>query len=137
MDWKTLNPKIIQEFRNNSGKVKQFGDLPVVILHTIGAKSGRLLGVPLITVIEEDGTMLLFGSNAGSTRHPTWLYNLRAQPRIKVEYGTECFQADVLELPEQERQERIAIQSARTPQFADYVQSAAPRQIPAFKIQRL
>lgn len=137
MDWKTLNPKIIQEFRDNSGKIKQFGDLPVVILHTIGAKSGRLLEVPLITIIEEDGTMLLFGSNAGSTRHPTWLYNLRAQPRIDVEFGSERFKADVLELPEQERQERIAIQSARTPQFADYVKSAAPRQIPAFKIQRL
>lgn len=137
MDWKTLNPKIIQEFRDNGGKIKQFGDLPVVILHTIGAKSGRLLEVPLITIIEEDGTMLLFGSNAGSPKHPTWLYNLRSQPRITVEYGSESFTADVLELPEDERQQRVNTQSQRTPQFADYVESAAPRQIPAFKIQRL
>lgn len=137
MDWKTLNPKIIQEFRNNGGKVKQFGDLPVVVLHTIGAKSGRLLEVPLITIIEEDGTLLLFGSNAGSPTHPTWLYNLRATPRITVEFGTESFTADVLELPEDERQQRVNTQSQRTPQFADYVESASPRQIPAFKIQRL
>ena len=137
MDWKSLNQRIIREFRDNGGKVEQFGNLPVVILHTIGAKSGRLLEVPLITVIEEDGTMLLFGSNAGSPKHPTWLYNLRAQPRITVEYGTESFTADVLELPESERQQRVTTQSQRTPQFADYVESASPRQIPAFKIQRL
>ena len=68
MDWKTLNPKIIQEFRNNGGK---------------------------------------------------------------------SFTADVLELPEDERQQRVNTQYQRTPQFADYVESAAPRQIPAFKIQRL
>jgi hypothetical protein len=38
-DWKTLNQEVISEFRTNAGKVAQFGDLPVVILHTIGARS--------------------------------------------------------------------------------------------------
>lgn len=42
MDWKTLNTQVIAEFRANKGKVAQFGDLPVVILHTIGAKTGGL-----------------------------------------------------------------------------------------------
>ena len=137
MDWKALNSAVIAEFRDNGGKVAQFGDLPVVILHTIGAKTGRLLEVPLITVIENDGTMLLFGSNAGSDKHPVWLYNVRSHPRIKVELGAETFTAEIVELGEEERLRRIAIQSERTPQFADYVASAAPRQIPVFEIRRL
>lgn len=136
MDWKSLNHNVIQEFRANAGIVKQFGDLPMVVLQTIGAKSGRLLEVPLITVIEEDGSMLLFGSNAGSAKHPVWIYNLRVNPTITVEFGTETFIANVIEQDETERAQRVAIQSQRTPQFADYVASAAPRAIPVFKIQR-
>ena len=61
MDWKLLNRNVIEEFRINSGRVAQFGDLPVVILNTIGAKTGNLLEVPLITVID-DGRMYLFGN---------------------------------------------------------------------------
>ena len=137
MDWKSLNGRVIDEFRANGGIVKQFGGLPMVVLNTIGAKSGKVLEVPLITVIEEDGTMLLFGSNAGSPKHPVWLYNLRANPTITVEFGTETFTANVIELDAAQRERRVTIQSQRTPQFADYVTNAAPRAIPVFKIQRV
>jgi deazaflavin-dependent oxidoreductase (nitroreductase family) len=137
MDWKTLNTAVIEEFRANKGKVAQFGDLPVVILHTIGAKTGRLLEVPLIVVPEDDGTMHLLGSNAGSKSHPVWIYNLRANPVITIEMGTEKFRARVVELAPPEAAARVAIQSERTPQFADYVTSAAPRLITVFSIERV
>ncbi|MEM7017623.1 MAG: nitroreductase/quinone reductase family protein [Pseudomonadota bacterium] len=137
MDWKTLNAQVIAEFRANQGKVAQFGDLPVVILHTIGAKTGRLLEVPLIVVLEDDGTMLLFGTNAGSKSPPVWAFNLRANPEITIEYSTETFRANMIELSGKDREERISIQSERTPIFAEYVASAAPRQVPVFTIQRL
>ena len=80
MDWSTLNPEVIREFRANAGKVARFGDLPVVILNTVGARTGRILEVPLITVLD-DGEMLLFASNAGSQRHPVWIHNVRAHPK--------------------------------------------------------
>jgi len=134
MDWKTLNIKVINEFRANEGKVAQFGSLPVVILHTIGARTGRLLEVPLIAILEEDGTMLLFGSNAGSKSHPVWIHNLRANPNITIEFGNEEFQANICELTGSEAKQRLDTQSERTPQFADYVVSAAPRQFAVFSI---
>ena len=136
MDWKNLNAKVIEEFRTNGGKVAQFGDLPVVILHTIGAKSGRVMEIPLVAVLDDD-EMLLFGSNAGSGSHPVWIFNLRANPQITVEYGSERFLANVTELDEVSRQQQVKIQSERTPRFADYVSSAAPRQIPVFAISRV
>ncbi|MBT3897662.1 MAG: nitroreductase family deazaflavin-dependent oxidoreductase, partial [Gammaproteobacteria bacterium] len=63
MDWKLLNRNVIEEFRINSGRVAQFGDLPVVILNTIGAKTGNLLEVPLITVIDVEFKTEVFRAN--------------------------------------------------------------------------
>jgi deazaflavin-dependent oxidoreductase (nitroreductase family) len=136
MDWKSLNRNVIEEFRINSGRVAQFGDLPVVILNTIGAKTGNLLEVPLITVID-DGRMYLFGTNAGAKKQPAWIYNLRANPVIDVEFKTEVFRANLTELDGQQRKDRIQIQSQQTPQFADYIASSAPRQVAVFRIDPL
>ena len=86
-DWSTLNAEVIAEFRANGGRVARFGELPVVILHTIGAKSGRVREVPLIVVVDDD-EMLLYGTKAGATTHPDWYFNLRAHPQITVEYAS-------------------------------------------------
>lgn len=135
MDWKTVNATIIAEFRENEGRVKQFGDLPVAILHTIGAKSGNLLEVPLITIIEDE-RMYVYGSNAGAKKHPTWIYNLRKHPNIKVEYGAGSFRATIKELSVEDAAKMVRVQAEHSPQFADYVTNAAPRQITVFEICR-
>ncbi len=131
-DW---NAQIIAEFRANGGKVEQFGDAPLVILHTIGAKSGELREIPLVALVDGD-VLTVFASKAGAPTNPDWAYNLRANPAIKVEYGTEEFAANVTELPEDEGQRRLMAQAALMPQFAEYVESAAPRIIPVFEITK-
>lgn len=131
-DW---NKQIIEEFRANGGRVEQFGDNPLVILHTIGAKSGELREVPLVALIDDDD-LIVFASKAGAPTHPDWLYNLRANPDIHVEFGTDTFDARVTELSADESKQRIEEQAQILPQFAEYVTSAAPRLIPAFGIER-
>jgi deazaflavin-dependent oxidoreductase (nitroreductase family) len=132
-DW---NKQVIEEFRANGGRVAQFGDAPLVILHTVGARSGETREIPLVALIDADG-MFVFASRAGSTQHPDWLFNLRAQPDITVEFGTETFRARVTELPDPQRAEKLDAQAAIMPVFAGYVTSAAPRQIPVLAIERL
>ena len=83
-DW---NKAVIEEFRANGGKVAQFGDSPVVILHTIGAKSGELREIPLVALVGDDGGLTVFASKAGAPTNPDWYYNLKANPDITVEYG--------------------------------------------------
>jgi len=131
-DW---NAQIISEFRANGGKVAQFGDAPLVILHTIGAKSGQVREIPLVALVDGDD-LFVFASKAGAPTHPDWYHNLKAHPEITVEYGTESFAAHVTELPEDEGQARLRQQAALMPQFGEYVTSAAPRIIPAFRIER-
>ena len=131
-DW---NRAIIEEFRASGGKAAQFGDAPLVILHTIGAKSGEVREIPLVALVEGDD-LYVFASKAGATTNPDWYHNLRATPAITVEYGTESFDAIVTELPEDEGQAKLRSQAELIPTFGDYATSAAPRIIPAFHIAR-
>ena len=131
-DW---NTQVINEFRANGGKVAQFGDNPLVILHTVGAKSGSIREIPLVALLQE-GRMVVFASAAGSPKHPDWHHNLLAEPNITVEYLTDKFQAVVSQLPADEAAAALDAQAAIMPQFAGYVTSAAPRVIPAFSITR-
>ena len=129
------NEQIIAEFRANGGKAAQFGDAPLVILHTIGAKSGQVREIPLVALVQGDA-MTVFASAAGSPKHPDWYHNLKANPTITVEYKPESFTANVVELPADEAAARLNDQAQLMPQFAGYVESAAPRIIPAFSITR-
>jgi deazaflavin-dependent oxidoreductase (nitroreductase family) len=132
-DW---NAKVVAEFRANGGKVAQFGDAPLVILHTIGAKSGELREIPLVALVEGNN-ITVFASKAGATTNPDWYFNLKATPEIVVEYGAESFQARVEELAETEGQNRLRAQAVLMPTFGDYIINAAPRVIPAFSITRI
>lgn len=131
-DW---NKQVIEEFRANGGKVAAFGDAPVVILHTIGAKSGELREIPLVALVE-GAEMYVFASYAGATKNPDWYHNLKSTPDITVEYGTESFDATLTELPVEEGQAKLRSQAAVIPTFGEYVDKAAPRLIPAFRIDR-
>ena len=129
-DW---NAAIIEEFRANGGRVEQFGDAPLVILHTIGAKTGRTRQIPLVMLLDGD-RRFVFASAAGSPKHPDWYHNLVASPEIDVELDAETIRARLAELDEAESAARLEQQAAIMPQFGDYVTSAAPRKIPAFEI---
>lgn len=130
-----FNAQVIAEFRANGGKASQFGDAPLVILHTIGAKTGELREIPLMVMVEGDD-LYVFASKAGSTTHPDWYHNLKANPDITVEYGTETFEATVTELPAEESAAKLRAQAAAIPTFAEYIEAAAPRAIPTFQIIR-
>ncbi|MDH3706810.1 MAG: nitroreductase family deazaflavin-dependent oxidoreductase [Acidimicrobiia bacterium] len=132
-DW---NAAVIEEFRANGGRVEQFGDAPLVILNTIGAKSGQTREIPLVT-LQADGAMFVFASAAGASKHPDWYHNVKATPELDVEQGGERFRARLVELADPERVQRLDEQAALIPQFADYSVSAAPRLIPVFRIDRL
>ena len=130
---KSFNAAVIEEFRANDGKVAAFGDAPVVILNTIGAKSGEVRSTPLVALVDDSG-MYVFASKAGAPSNPAWYYNLVANPEITVEFGSESFDALVEELPEAEGQAKLRAQAALMPQFGEYIESAAPRVIPAFGV---
>ncbi len=132
-DWVGFNAGVIEEFRANNGKVAAFGDLPVIILHTIGAVTGTVRLTPLIPVFDGDA-MFVFGTAEGASKDPAWVGNLRTHPRITIETKAASFIADVLALPEADAQRMVDERASTTPKLAEYVASAAPRSIPVFSI---
>jgi deazaflavin-dependent oxidoreductase (nitroreductase family) len=134
-DWASFNADVIAEFRANNGVVARFGDLPLVIVHTVGTQSGTIRETPLIPVFD-DGRMLLFGTAQGAPTDPAWCHNLRANPVVDVEDGVERYTAEVFELGVHRATEIVTRHAEITQQLAEYLASAAPRAIPVFDVQR-
>ena len=87
-----FNDRIIAEFRANGGRVSgSLAGTPLILIHHIGAKSGIERVTPLACNPQDDGRIVIVASNGGSPTHPSWYYNLKANPRIEVEVGTETF----------------------------------------------
>ncbi|MCW2525294.1 MAG: hypothetical protein JWM76_154 [Pseudonocardiales bacterium] len=59
---------------------------PVVILTTVGARTGKIRKTPLMRV-EHDGTYVVMASMAGGPRHPVWYYNVLAHPKVELQDG--------------------------------------------------
>lgn len=115
-----FNRPVIEEFRANEGRVGgMFEGAPLLLLTTTGARTGRSHTTPA-AYVEDDGRLIVFASNAGSPSSPAWLYNIRANPAVTVERGTDRFAAVATEITGPERDRLYAEQSDRDPAFAAY-----------------
>jgi deazaflavin-dependent oxidoreductase (nitroreductase family) len=86
-DW---NRQTIEEFRANGGKVGgNFTGAPLLLLHTVGARSGKERVNPMMYQDLGDGRAAVFASKAGEPTHPDWYHNLVANPDVTAEIGTE------------------------------------------------
>jgi deazaflavin-dependent oxidoreductase (nitroreductase family) len=100
---------MIEEFRANEGVVRSFGDVPVLLLHTSGAKSGRTRVNPLATLPNDDGTLYVFASKGGAPTNPDWYHNLLAHPEVEVEFRRERFSATATPVVDVERDRIYAL----------------------------
>ena len=115
-----FNRSIIEEFRANDGRVGgMFEGAPLLLLTTTGARSGGPHTTPA-AYAEDAGRLVVFASNAGSPTSPAWLHNLRANPAVTIERGTDRYEAIATELTGAERDRLYAEQAARNPAFAAY-----------------
>ncbi|CAM3508135.1 nitroreductase family deazaflavin-dependent oxidoreductase [Mycobacterium frederiksbergense] len=130
-----FNRGVVEEFRANAGRVGgPFEGATLVLLHTVGAKSGRPRLSPL-AYLEIDGKVLIVGSYAGAPTHPAWVHNLRADPKAHIEIGTDAYDVTARELPDDERDATYPKIVAVAPVFAEY-QAKTSRAIPLFELVR-
>jgi deazaflavin-dependent oxidoreductase (nitroreductase family) len=109
--------------------------IPVVMLTTTGARSGRPRTVPVLGLPTDEG-LAVIASNFGQHHHPAWYHNLRADPtgRVTVDGVTRSFRA-VEALADQRA--RIWEQGLKVyPGWSQYERRASNRRIAVFVLER-
>lgn len=119
-DW---NSQIIEEFRGNAGKVGgTFEGRDLLLLTTTGAKSGLPRTNPVAYVRDGD-KLVVIASKAGAPTSPDWYHNLRANPEVTIEIGTETHKAIATPITSGPERDRLyAAMVEVMPGFAEYEQ---------------
>ncbi|MFF8375487.1 nitroreductase family deazaflavin-dependent oxidoreductase [Streptomyces sp. NPDC015661] len=108
--------------------------LPVVLVTSLGARSGKLRKTPLMRV-EHEGAYALVASNGGAVKHPVWYHNLVAAPLIELRDGTRAWDMKTRLVTSEERRAWWERAVAAFPDYADY-QRKTDREIPLFVAER-
>ncbi len=124
-----FNAQIIEEFRANGGRVGgPFERMPLLLLHHVGAKSGKDRINP-VAYYRDGDRYAVFASKAGAPTNPDWYHNLKAHPDVTIEVGTDTVEVHAEEATGEERDRLYGAQAEVSPQFAEY-QSKTDRVIP-------
>jgi deazaflavin-dependent oxidoreductase (nitroreductase family) len=117
-----FNAQIIEEFRANEGRVGgQLANMPLVLLHHTGAKSGQSRVNPL-AYLRDGGRYVIFASKAGAPTNPDWYHNLKAHPDTKIEVGTDTLDVTAGEAIGEERDRLFQKMADNSPQFGEYAE---------------
>ena len=108
-------------------------DRPVVLFTVTGAKSGQKRYVPLMRV-EKYGRYAMIGSIGGRPTNPSWVYNLRANPKVTVQDGDKVFELTAREVDGAEREEWWRRGTEAYPLYVQ-LQSLTTRKIPVFVLE--
>jgi deazaflavin-dependent oxidoreductase (nitroreductase family) len=131
------NDALVADFRAHGGQITQgrLAGALMLIMTSTGAKTGLPRTVPL--GYHRDGeSYVLVGSNSGRDEQPEWLANLRKNPIVTVEVGTETFQARATVTGGSERRRLLDARIAAIPMFGDY-ERKAKRELPVIVLERI
>ncbi|MET7786903.1 nitroreductase family deazaflavin-dependent oxidoreductase [Streptomyces sp900116325] len=107
--------------------------MPVIILTTRGAKSGKIRKTPLMRV-EHDGAYAVVASLGGAPRHPVWYHNISADPRVELQDGPVRQDMNAREVTGDEKRMWWERAVEAFPDYADY-QEKTDRQIPVLVLE--
>jgi len=128
LDWSRENVEKYMESGGTEG-IEMKGK-PVVLLTTVGAKTGKLRKIPLMRV-EHDGQYAIVASLGGAPQNPVWYYNVAANPRVELQDGPVSGDYDAREVFGEEKAQWWERAVDAFPYYAEY-QEKTDRQIPVF-----
>jgi deazaflavin-dependent oxidoreductase (nitroreductase family) len=122
--------------RLTGGRVSSVYPVPVMLLTTMGAKTGQPRTLPLLYVTDGE-RLLLIASNYGKTSHPAWYRNLVANPKVEVLAGKRSGTYTAAEITDPAARDRawdLALDQYAG--YSDYAGSAGDRTIPLVLLER-
>ncbi|MET4432165.1 nitroreductase family deazaflavin-dependent oxidoreductase [Mycolicibacterium sp. 624] len=128
LDWARENAE--QYMASGGTEGTEMKGKPVILLTTIGAKTGKIRKTPLMRV-EHDGEYAVVASLGGAPKHPVWYHNIVAHPRVELQDGTVTKDYEAREVFGDEKAVWWERAVAAWPDYAEY-QKKTDRQIPVF-----
>ena len=126
-DWLDPNRQVIAEFRARGGAVGgRFAGLPLLLLTTVGARSGRRRTVPVTYVAVGEDFVVAAGANGAN---PAWHHNLLAHPAVTIEVGAAVLEAVARVAVGAERDALFDRYCSEQPQLISY-QAMAGHEVP-------
>ncbi len=124
----------VEEYESSGGtRGTTLRGRPVVILTTLGARSGTLRKTPLMRV-EHDGAYAVVASLGGAPKHPVWYFNIQANPLVELQDGPEVQEMKAREVTGEEKAQWWERAVATWPDYASY-QDKTDREIPVFVLE--
>ncbi|MEW2283938.1 nitroreductase family deazaflavin-dependent oxidoreductase [Streptomyces sp. NPDC047841] len=109
--------------------------LPVIVLTTRGAKSGKIRKTPLMRV-EHEGRYAAVASLGGAPKHPVWYFNVKSDPHVELQDGPVKRDMRAREVTGAEKDQWWERAVAAYPAYAEY-QTKTSREIPLFVLEPL
>jgi deazaflavin-dependent oxidoreductase (nitroreductase family) len=132
-DWAREQTELFESSNGTEGNTLR--GMPIVIVTTLGAKSGKLRKTPVMRV-EHEGEYAVVASLGGSDKHPVWYFNIFADPHVELQDGAEKHDYEAREVTGDEKAAWWERSVAAYPDYADY-QKKTSRQIPVFVLTRI
>ncbi|BCI83907.1 hypothetical protein MTY66_55320 [Mycolicibacterium sp. TY66] len=128
---------VIRQIRETGVVDGWFAQFDMLILHTVGAKSGQPRQNPMAYQKSDGDEIYVFASNNGKDTSSAWYHNALAHPeQVAVEIGPDKYRVRVRELQGAERDRVYATQAGRFENFAEY-QRKTTRTIPVLGLTRI
>lgn len=124
-----MNTALIAGFRASDGHLGgAFENVPLLLLTTIGAKTGNRRTTP-VNYTRDGDSYVVIASKSGAPTHPDWYHNLRANPCATIEAAGQQLQVQARITDQDERQRLFERHAAALPNFAAY-QRRTSRRLP-------
>jgi deazaflavin-dependent oxidoreductase (nitroreductase family) len=127
-DWVRKDADRIIESGSTDGS--EMKGKPIILLTTIGAKSGKIRKTPLMRV-EHGGEYAVVASLGGAPKNPVWFYNIKAHPQVELQDGADTKDYEAREVFGDEKAAWWERAVEAWPDYAEY-QTKTDRQIPVF-----
>lgn len=127
-DWAREQAELFEASKGADGNTLR--GMPIILLTSVGAKSGKLRKTPLMRV-EHDGEYAVVASLGGAPKHPVWYYNLKKNPHVELQDGPVKRDYQAREVTGEEKAVWWQRAVAAYPDYAEY-QEKTTREIPVF-----
>ncbi len=127
-DWARKQADLFEGSGGTKGNTLR--DMPIILLTSLGARSGKLRKTPLMRV-EHEGEYAAVASLGGAPKHPVWYHNLKAHPQVELQDGANRRDYQVREVTGDEKAVWWERAVAAYPDYVDY-QKRTSREIPVF-----